>query len=206
MAWTAPRTWVPNEVVTAAMMNTHVRDNLLETGPAKVSAAAQGLYSTGANAITAAAAAKVKTSDDTWNNTTTLTNVGDMAFTVAADEIWLVRYHLRLTSSSGIVFSMNIGWSYPATPPGQGPQYWVLDPAFGGNRTRGPRTGPFSASGSTSFDVDGGDTLGRFGIVIAVFYWADDPGTVQMMAAQPVATAQDDKIIAGSSMTLTRVA
>jgi len=29
MAWTAPRTWVTGEVVTAAMMNTHVRDNLL---------------------------------------------------------------------------------------------------------------------------------------------------------------------------------
>ena len=28
MAWTAPRTWVTGEVVTAALMNTHVRDNL----------------------------------------------------------------------------------------------------------------------------------------------------------------------------------
>jgi hypothetical protein len=29
MAWTAPRTWVALETVTAALMNTHVRDNLL---------------------------------------------------------------------------------------------------------------------------------------------------------------------------------
>jgi hypothetical protein len=29
MAWTAPRTWVAGEIVTAAYMNTHVRDNLL---------------------------------------------------------------------------------------------------------------------------------------------------------------------------------
>lgn len=29
MAWTAPRTWVSGEVVTAAIMNVHVRDNLL---------------------------------------------------------------------------------------------------------------------------------------------------------------------------------
>jgi len=28
MAWTAPRTWVTSEIVTAALMNTHVRDNL----------------------------------------------------------------------------------------------------------------------------------------------------------------------------------
>jgi hypothetical protein len=29
MAWTAPRTWVAGETVTATMMNAHVRDNLL---------------------------------------------------------------------------------------------------------------------------------------------------------------------------------
>lgn len=28
MAWTTPRTWATSEIVTAAMMNTHVRDNL----------------------------------------------------------------------------------------------------------------------------------------------------------------------------------
>ncbi len=28
MAWTAPRTWVTGETVTAAIMNTHVKDNL----------------------------------------------------------------------------------------------------------------------------------------------------------------------------------
>ena len=28
MAWTTPRTWTTSELVTAAMMNTHVRDNL----------------------------------------------------------------------------------------------------------------------------------------------------------------------------------
>lgn len=29
MAWTAPRTWVVNELITAALLNTHLRDNLL---------------------------------------------------------------------------------------------------------------------------------------------------------------------------------
>ena len=28
MPWTTPRTWTPGEIVTAAMMNAHVRDNL----------------------------------------------------------------------------------------------------------------------------------------------------------------------------------
>ena len=32
MAWTAPRTWVTGELVTASIMNTHVRDNLIAAG------------------------------------------------------------------------------------------------------------------------------------------------------------------------------
>lgn len=34
MAWTVPRTWVASETVTAALMNTHVRDNLKAIGDA----------------------------------------------------------------------------------------------------------------------------------------------------------------------------
>lgn len=51
MAWTAPRTWTTGEVVTGSIMNQHVRDNLLETGPAKVTTAGDMLYATGANAL-----------------------------------------------------------------------------------------------------------------------------------------------------------
>lgn len=32
MAWTAPKSWTAGEVVTAALMNAHLRDNLLEIG------------------------------------------------------------------------------------------------------------------------------------------------------------------------------
>ncbi len=51
MAWTAPRTWVTAEVVTAALMNTHLRDNLLETSTAKVTTAGDLTYATGATAL-----------------------------------------------------------------------------------------------------------------------------------------------------------
>lgn len=33
MTWTSPRTWIAGEVVSAALMNTHLRDNLIEVGP-----------------------------------------------------------------------------------------------------------------------------------------------------------------------------
>lgn len=51
MAWTAPRTWVAAEVVTAAIMNTHVRDNQLETAVAKVTTAGDTIYATAANTL-----------------------------------------------------------------------------------------------------------------------------------------------------------
>lgn len=51
MAWTTPRTWTTGELVTAALLNTHLRDNLNETAPAKVTALGQLVYGQGANAI-----------------------------------------------------------------------------------------------------------------------------------------------------------
>jgi hypothetical protein len=50
MAWTTPLTAVANAVLTAAQWNASVRDNLLETAPAKFTAAGQLFVSTGANA------------------------------------------------------------------------------------------------------------------------------------------------------------
>lgn len=51
MAWSSPRTWVALEVLTAALLNTHLRDNLLEAAPAKVTTAGDLVYATGANAL-----------------------------------------------------------------------------------------------------------------------------------------------------------
>lgn len=51
MAWTAPMTAVANAVFTAAQFNTHVRDNLLETAPAKATGASSFIVTSGVNAI-----------------------------------------------------------------------------------------------------------------------------------------------------------
>lgn len=55
MAWTAPRTWVASEVVTKALMDTHVRDNLnaLHDGSLALSSQANGdwLQASSATAI-----------------------------------------------------------------------------------------------------------------------------------------------------------
>jgi hypothetical protein len=52
MAWTAPRTWTTAEVVTAAIMNVHVRDNLLQTAPAKMTTTGDIIYASAANTPT----------------------------------------------------------------------------------------------------------------------------------------------------------
>lgn len=51
MAWTLPRTWVTGENVTAAIMNTHVRNNFLETSPATAVAAGDIIYADGPNSM-----------------------------------------------------------------------------------------------------------------------------------------------------------
>ena len=56
MSWTAPRTYVVAEIITASILNIHVRDNLLETAPAKVTTKGDAVYATAANAIARLAA------------------------------------------------------------------------------------------------------------------------------------------------------
>lgn len=51
MTWTAPRTWVSAEVPNAALMNTHIRDNLLASEAAVVTTAGDLAYATGANTL-----------------------------------------------------------------------------------------------------------------------------------------------------------
>lgn len=53
MAWTTPRTWTTGEVVSASIMNTHVRDNFDQTAPAKATAAGEVFVATAANTIAA---------------------------------------------------------------------------------------------------------------------------------------------------------
>lgn len=51
MAWTAPRTWVAGEAPTAAIMNTHIRDNLNATEAAVLTGAGDLAYATAANTL-----------------------------------------------------------------------------------------------------------------------------------------------------------
>lgn len=70
MAWTAPMTFVAGAALTAAQLNTHLRDNLFETEVAKVTVAGQYLVTVGQNHIEARTptAARINTTE-TSNST-----------------------------------------------------------------------------------------------------------------------------------------
>ncbi len=50
MAWTTPRTFSACEIITAAICNTHIRDNFNQTFPALVTTLGDSVWATGANA------------------------------------------------------------------------------------------------------------------------------------------------------------
>ena len=78
MAWTAPRTYVTAEVITASILNTDIRDNLLQTAPGKAANAGEILVVTGANAI----AARLPDSDVVaTSETTASTSYSDLSTT-----------------------------------------------------------------------------------------------------------------------------
>lgn len=71
MSWTTPLTAVANAAFTAAQFNASVRDNLLETAPAKATTTGRIFVATGTNAIAerAITSANVSTSETTTSAT-----------------------------------------------------------------------------------------------------------------------------------------
>ncbi len=51
MAWTAPITWTLQQTVTSAQLNAQLRSNMLETAPAKATAAGRLIVTSGVNRI-----------------------------------------------------------------------------------------------------------------------------------------------------------
>jgi hypothetical protein len=89
MSWEAPKTWVPDELVTAALLNTHLRDNLnaLKTPPSDhYECDESSNYSTTSESFVDV--------DSTNLALSLTTNGGDV----------LVHFHGVVTASNGIVY------------------------------------------------------------------------------------------------------
>lgn len=87
-------TWTTGEVVTASHMNTHVRDNFLETAPAKATSASGIIVTTGANSIIQRTpdAALVTTAQTTSSTSYTDLSTSGPAVTVTTGTIALVAW------------------------------------------------------------------------------------------------------------------
>lgn len=106
MAWTTPRTWVAGEVVTASLMNTHVRDNLdalRAGGIAVASQAAQDfIYASSATQFARVAAVSGRIprySGSAWG----------MILPIAT---WLVTNATETTTTSGTYASTSLSTTY----------------------------------------------------------------------------------------------
>lgn len=92
MAWTAPMTAVAGSVFTAAQFNTHVRDNLLETAPAKATTAGRHFASVGTNEIAERASVTdfIGTSETTTSASyTDLATVGPTVTVTTGIQAWV---------------------------------------------------------------------------------------------------------------------
>jgi hypothetical protein len=77
MAWTTPKTWSVGETLTAANLNTHIRDNGVETWHRIAR----------------------KTADESVTSSTALQTDDHLTFSVAANEVWALEWMLLGTSN-----------------------------------------------------------------------------------------------------------
>lgn len=108
MSWTSPMTAVAGNVFTAAQFNTHIRDNLLETGPAKATVAGRFLVTAGANSIAerVITQAEVLTSESTTaTSNTDLATVGPTV-TVTTGTAALVFWSCEMFNNVGGSFAL----------------------------------------------------------------------------------------------------
>ena len=201
MAWTTPRTWTTSEIVTASMMNTHVRDNLNETAPGKATAARQTVWSSAANAISMVTNSVYKTADETVNNSTTLQNDDHLLFSIAANEVWafdMFMYYTIASGNPGVKWAFTVpasctGWYQTATVAAN------IDAGGGTNAIFSnaiATTSGFTPTGLTSF------LIVHHGNIVN----STNAGTIQFQWAQNAAVASDLKLKLGSYLSLKRLA
>jgi hypothetical protein len=91
MGWTDPRTWVTDELVTAAIMNTHVRDNFNSLLHLQIR----------------------KPADESVASSTTLQNDDDLQLTLASNGVYQVYIVMILTGGAGAANS-KVAFTFPS--------------------------------------------------------------------------------------------
>lgn len=178
MAWTAPRTWVAGEVPTAAMMNAHIRDNLLAIG--------QHTY-------------VFKAADTSRVSTATLAADPDLTFAVGSGETWLWEAVVAFTDASAGVADIKFAANGPANTGG----FWTIPNAqWGVSDTLTLSTAP-PYDGSTAVSI-GGAAAARV-VLIRGSIAASSAGSVAVYWAQVASNASAVAVKAGSHLIARRI-
>ena len=162
MAWTAPRTWTDGELVTKAIMDPHVRDNLNYLNWQH----------------------KYKASDESVVNAT-LQNDDDLFFAVAANERWFVECTLMIDSNATADFQATF------TVPASATMKWgALDTGTGTTwayTTVSVPTALLDAAAARGFQSPAAGTI--WGLVLrGIVQVAGTAGNVQLQWAQNTAS------------------
>ena len=183
MAWTAPRTWTDGELVTAAIMNPHVRDNFRMTMHTLAR----------------------KTADETVNNSAALQNDDHLFFSVDVNEVWFIQAWLMC--DGGSTPDIKFGWTVPASATIT--WGWIgSDYATSTLAGWGPNAGAgvaLATTGSLTAQLTAASTIQgvSFAGIAAI---AGTAGTVQLQWAQATANASDTKIRTNSCLVGCRLA
>jgi hypothetical protein len=118
VAWTTPRTWVAGETVTAALLNTHVRDNMnaidptvVGTGPARIgaratTAATQAIATTTVTTLTGGTSAWTASEDSGGFVSGTVGTTTPITIPAGKDGLYLCGVEIKVgVASSGRAFA-----------------------------------------------------------------------------------------------------
>jgi hypothetical protein len=155
VAWTLPKTWSVAEVVTAANMNTHLRDNL--------------------NAVEHLIARK--TADETVTSSTVLQDDNHLLMSIGANEVW--SFTFRLIYAALGTGDLKVAFTFPAA--GDITAYAVAQNA-GGTLTQARWAG---ATPTAAIDFAGIGATSKIVVpIFGVLVNGATPGTFTMQWAQ----------------------
>jgi hypothetical protein len=203
-------------------MNTHVRDNFLETAAAKVTGAGDVVYASGANALARLAAGGayrharlssnnsaleydevgiryvVKSADESVTSSTSLQNDDHLVLAIAANEKWVIDYTLIFSCASADP-DAKIDFTVPSGAAGGYFRTYLAPDTF-----TPALAYPVGFATATAFAVS---TIE--GPWISVRLWirnGPNAGNVQLRWAQNTSDGDALSLLAGSFMQCTRVA
>lgn len=161
MGWTTPRTWVASEIVTAAVMNAHVRDNF--------------------NAINTAVA---KTADETVSASTVIQDDDHLLISIGAAGTYHAEVQLWAFSSINAGGDIQCGFSFPTGTldfAGYGPHNQLAS----GSNENGEWSGSgYNATSGTTVIPYGLSTTPGVAILLRARLVATATGTLRLRWAQ----------------------